>query len=148
LKAEFLNGSLNTSGADGPTRLSEFLGDDLGREGVVEKKTANDLSDDLGGPLMGFARAALLAMKGKSALLLESVKQLKEALFRVPELRRCSRGPQTLALAFIKHSKFQDDLVVVGNGNGPMGALKEDAVFLSLKHFSDLLALQMLIEGG
>lgn len=112
LQAVLGDDAFHAAYADVPSRLVQFLSDDLGGGFRVKKSMANDLPNHFVGSAVIGARPSFLALQSEGALVLEEMKQLIVALFGIAELFGRLLGSQPFALAFMDHGEFEQEVVV------------------------------------
>jgi hypothetical protein len=121
LKAVVGDDAFDAAGANDPTGLAEFLGDDVSGGFGIEEAMANDLADDFVGAAVVAFGSAGLAAEGGGAERGEGVSELEIALFAEAELACGLEGSEALALALDEHGEFAGDFVVGEDGEGTSG---------------------------
>ena len=121
MQAELFDDPFDAADGDGPTSLSEFLGDDGGGGLGIEEAVANDLADDFVGAAVRAFGAAFFAEQGQGTALGEGLTELEVALFREAELEGGLQRSEAEAFPFAEHGEFTGDFIIGGHRECAVG---------------------------
>ena len=129
LEAKRADDTLDTTGGDSMTSLTQLLADDCRRGVWIQEPVTDHLLDDLvGAAVIGFG-AAFVALEGQGALRFEGLAQLKVALPGEAEFGSGGQRPQAFAFAFIEHGEFGENGIARRSGELASGAGENQGVF-------------------